>query len=276
MALGTPKTRQFRIGTFEVRIGPMSKAGKLDPSHSIGLVDQVTLNIEQTSVDLMGGFPQRIVDTALTSQAANISATLREYSRRNMNVLLGNAVQDYDSTDVKSVVDTTSALAAEDTSVSVATGEGSNFTEGDIVVIFEVGKPESVTVSRIASIAADTLTLETDLGLVVGFAQNSIVHIHKAPAVAIGGLSTVNYFAVQLLQVERGTSRPMGFNFWKAAIGGNISVGATPTEFASTEMSLKLLEPAASEYAPGADLEHLADIIPTYPIGMMFTSSDAA
>lgn len=274
MALGSPKTRQFRIGTFEVRIGPMSSAGRLSAAHSIGILDQVTLNIEQTSVDLLGGFPQKIIDTALTSQASSISATLREYSRRNLNVMLGNAVADYDSTDTKSTVDTTAPIAADATSITLTDATG--FAEDDIIVIFEVGKPESVTVSKIDSIAANVLTLVTGLGTVAAFATGANVVCYKSPAVAIGGLSDVNYFAVQLLQVERGTSRPMGFNFWKAAIGGNVSVGASPTEFSSTEMTLKLLEPAASEYATGGDLEHLAGVIPSYPTGMLFMSSDAA
>jgi len=274
MALGSPKTKQFRIGTFEVRIGPQSSAGKLDASHSIGVIDQVTLNIEQTSVDLMGGFPQKIIDTALTSQSASISATLREYSRRNLNVMLGNAVAAYDSTDTKSTVDTTAQINAAATSIPLTSATG--FTAGDIVVIFEVGKPESVTVSKIDSIATNTLTLVTGLGTVAAFAAGSDVLCYKSPAVAIGGLSSVNYFAVQLLQLERGTSRPMGFNFWKAAISGSASIGASPTEFSSTEMQIKLLEPAASEYAASAPLEHLSSVIPSYPIGMMFMSSDAA
>jgi hypothetical protein len=34
MALGTPKTQKYKIGTAEVRVGPLSLAGKLTQSHS--------------------------------------------------------------------------------------------------------------------------------------------------------------------------------------------------------------------------------------------------
>ena len=46
-------------------------------------------------------------------------------------------------------------------------------------------------------------------------------------------------------------------------------------DFASTELSIKLLQPAATEYEAGKDLEHLKDIIPSHPTGIYFGGGDA-
>ena len=117
--LGAPSTNKFNIGTAEVRIGPMASANKLTQSHSIGLVDNATVEITQNSVDLLGGFPQVLVDTAVISQEATMTATLREFSQRNFNVLIGEGVADYiaDNTSLTTSVD----LATD--AVAVVTAE---------------------------------------------------------------------------------------------------------------------------------------------------------
>ena len=90
--LGSPRTTKFSIGTAELRIGPLSSAMKLKQENSVGLIDNATVEVSQESVDLTGGFPKVLVDTAVVSQESSITATLREFSRRNIQVLLGEGV----------------------------------------------------------------------------------------------------------------------------------------------------------------------------------------
>ena len=92
--LGSPRTTKFSIGTAELRIGPLLEAMKLKQENSIGLIDNATVEVSQESVDLTGGFPKVLVDTAVVSQESSITATLREYSRRNLQVMLGEGVVD--------------------------------------------------------------------------------------------------------------------------------------------------------------------------------------
>lgn len=275
--LGSAKTKKFAIGTAEVRIGPQSSAGRLTSAHSIGVVDKATVAFDQKTVDLMGGFPQVPIDTAIVGQEAKLNATLREFSRRNLNILLGNGVATYDTTDVKATVDTTSGISANATTIPVDAVAG--FTVGDTVVISVLGYPELVTVSTIASIDSsppDNIVLTTGLGLAAAIPINSTCTIFKSPAVAIGNLSTVNYFAVQLVQLERSTNRPMVFDFWKATVASGVNYDTNATDFASTELQLKMLEPASVEYGASQPLEHLATIIPSFPVGRFVISSDAA
>lgn len=270
--LGSPQTNKFSIGTAELRIGPLASANKLVQSNSVGLIDDATVEVTQNSVDLLGGFPQTVVDTAIVSQEVGITATLREYSRRNMNVLMGEAVAAY-AADVSSLVVADAAAAA--VAVTVTTAEGSLFATGDIVTIYNDTKAEEVTVARVESVATDTITLDAGTPLLHDYnGTTDTVYIFKAAPTAMGGLENTNYFAAQLVQSERATARPVTFNFWKAAVAAGMTFGTNATDFASTELSIKALQPAAAEYGTGGDLEHLANIIPDYPVGMYAAGND--
>ena len=68
MALGSPVTDKFPIGTAEIRIAELAKALKHLPSDSIGCLDDVTISITNTSVQKMAGFPQRQVASAINGE----------------------------------------------------------------------------------------------------------------------------------------------------------------------------------------------------------------
>lgn len=270
--LGSPVTNKYAIGTAELRIGALADANKLTQSNSVGLIDQATLEVTQNSVDLLGGFPQVIVDTAITSQEASITATLREYSHKNFNLLVGEGV-------VASIADVNSLIVDDQlagaTTVDVTAAEGVLFAAGDLVQIYTDGFNENVSLCRIDSVAVDTLTLDAGTPLLFDVnGTTDTVYIYNIEQVPIGAISQTNYFSVQLVQTERSTGRPLTFNFWKGAIGAGMNYGTNATDFASTDLNVKLLQPAASEYAVGADMEHLANIIPTNPTGLIATGGD--
>ncbi len=271
--LGSPVTNKFAIGTAELRIGALSAANKLTQANSVGLIDQATLEVTQTSVDLLGGFPKVIADTAIVSQEASITATLREYARRNFNLLVGEGA-------VAAVTDTNSMVVSDEivgaTSVDVTIFEGANFSAGDLVQIYTSGANADVSLCRVASIAADTLTLDSDTPLLHAVnGTTETVYIYKIEEVAIGAITQTAYFSVQLVQTERSTGRPLTFNFWKGAIGAGLTYATNADDFASTELNIKLLQPSALEYGTGAALEHLANIIPSNPTGLIATGGDS-
>ena len=269
MAFGSPQTNKFKIGTCELRIGPLNLANKLLDSHSIGLIDSATISINQESVDLEGGFPKKLVDTAIVRQTGEVTATLREYSRRNINTMLGNGVVSA-TTDVATTL--ASGAIAGATSVTVATGKGASFTTGDLITIYPIGAPHQVSVCRVLSVATDTLTLDSGTPTLFAYSSGAVVFMSRP--VAIGAITSTNYFAVMLVEKENSTGRPIVWSFWKAAVASGMEVATNADDFASTDMVLKLLEPAASEYDTGGALEHLENIIPTHPIGLYAGGSD--
>lgn len=283
MALGSPKTKKAVIGTFELRLGPLNKAGILTSDHSVGVIDNVKLDMQMDSVDLLAGFPQKPIDTAITKFVTGLTATLRENSRRNLNVLLGNPLADYDTTAISTTIATGTAIAKGATSLTM--GAAQTLVAGDIVVIYDANDTTNVSICRVAS-NTSTTSLTLDAGTpIVGpaaaanaFAVGADVRMYKAATIPGGAISVPQYFAAQLIRLDRGTGNPVGFNFWKTTIAAGINFNASVTEFASFDMQLKALEPAASEYVStgtGA-LKHLSSIIPTNPVFQVFDVSDAA
>lgn len=269
MPLGSPVTNKFSIGTAELRIGPLTVANALLDTHSVGLIDSASLNVEQEAAELEGGFPRKLVDTAIIRQKASISATLREYSRKNILTMLGEGAG-LATPDFGTVLD---AQVVVGTTVDVPTGEGTNFTAGDIITIYRVGAPESVSVCRVESVATDTLTLDTGTPTLVQYEIGDLIFTSKA--VPVGAVSQTNYFSVALIQKENSTGRPVVWSFWKGAIASGLSMETSAEDFASTDIEINLLEPAAAEYGAGGDLVHLNNIIPTNPIGFFAGGGDS-
>ena len=274
--LGSPVTTKFSIGTAELRIGMLTEAMKLTQANSVGLIDNATVEVTQESVDLLGGFPKVLVDTAVVEQSSSITATLREYSRRNIKLMLAEGVIAVASepTDLQTVTDT-GTITAGSTALTVALGTG--FNSGDIAVVY--GALDStlaeVSVCRVDSSDATTITLDTDTPTLHDYAVGSIVYL--ANHVAIGAITQTQYFSSTLYQVERSTGRPIGFNFWKGSIGAGMTFSTNAEDFASTELNIKLLQPAASEFATAPDpLYHLRDIIVDNPTGLYFGGGDAS
>jgi hypothetical protein len=287
--IGAPQTQKALIGTFELRIGPMNKAGRLAAEHSVGIIDQVKLDVQMDSVDLMAGFPQKPVDTAITKFVTGFTATLREGSLRNLNVLLGNGLQDtnVEGPDVSGIVNTSVALVAGATALTMDISFAGTLAIGDTVVIYETTNPSNMSVSKVATFTAKSgvtpasLTLESTRALVSiagkpAFAQNASVKLYKAPTISGGNISSApQYFSAQLIRLDRTTGRPVGFNFWKTSIATGAAISAAVTEFASTDMQLKAMEPLDSEYAAGGALVHLASIIPSNRVFQIFDAADS-
>lgn len=262
MSLGAPVTNKFQIGTAELRVGPMTSAMKLVQANSVGLVDSCSVTIGQESVDLEGGFPKQLMDSAVVRQTAEVSTVLREYSRRNLKMAIGDGVTTAVA-DVATTVGTAASAAATTLIVASATG----MSASDLVVAYPVGTPETVQIVRVASIATNTLTLDTATPLLFDLAVGAVVFVAKQ--VAIGAVSQTNYMSASIVQKENSSGRPLVWNFWKASISGNLEYATNASDFASTTMTLKCLQPAASEYGVGANLAHLSNIIPTHPTGFL-------
>ncbi|MCB0385141.1 MAG: hypothetical protein KDD43_07090 [Bdellovibrionales bacterium] len=281
MSLGSPVTSKFNIGTAELRVGPMSVANQLTEAYSVGVVDDVTVNLSKETAQLQAGFPRNLVDETPTAQLSTLSATLREFSRRNINLQLGNGVagDNTPETDVKGTMAT--AAVAGTYTFDLQSGEGAAFAVDDTVVIYPQGRPELVTVARIETLATDTVTLYDDTTLDTPLLHDydgtaATIHVFKAYPIAIGDIESTNYISVSFVQKDVHTGRPIVFTFWKASVTSGLEWGTNATDYASTTLELSLLQPAACEYATGGPLEHVADLIPDWPVGYFAGGADSA
>lgn len=270
-ALGAAQTSSFLIGTAELRLGLLSEANLLKQSHSIGLIDQATYSVEQENVDLEGGFPKKIVDTAIIRQAATVSATMREYSRRNLRIALGDGLAGTAPTEFTTLV--VGDVPAGSSAITVSVGDGASISVDDVVIIYPEGRPQDVSVLQVASIAIDTLTMKTGHTTAVDYnaaaEAGTSFHVYVANQVPIGAISKTNYFSAMLIQQHNSTGKPNTVSFWKAATSGSMEIATNADDFASSELELKCLEPAAAEYGVGGPLEHVSDLIALHPTGML-------
>lgn len=263
--LGSPVSDNFSIGVAEVRLGTLQNAGKLAQSNSIGLVDEATVSIAQESVDLEGGFPRKLVASAVTRQTGSVSATFREYSRRNMDIILGNGIPAA-VTDAETTLTADALIGATDLVVA----DAANFSIGDVIVIYQEGKPESVSVTRVTAVdnaAPDGLTIPANSLAQAYTIANGTVKVYKANPIKIGAVSQINYFSATLIQLGS-SGNPVVWNFWKCSIGGNMDYATSAEDFASSTMELKILEPSATDYGVGGPLAHAAELIALHPMGM--------
>lgn len=305
MALGAPKTTKATIGSFELRVGPLTKSGQLTSAHSVGIIDQVKLDVQLDSVDLLTGFPQKPADTAITRYVSGLTATLRETSLRNLNVLLGNDLDDTLITGKMQsavVVDTYSNQAmtvAGSTSFKLTPvsseallDSGETFALGDKIVIYSVDDKRKFTVATVASYTPDatndapgtpagslvgraTINLNALTPLLETFDQNENVKVAKVRTLSGGNADgTPKYFGAQIVRLDRSSGVPIGFDFWKTTLAAGLSFSSNVTDFASFELQLKALEPSAIDYASGGDLYHLREIIPTNPVFRVFDVPD--
>lgn len=274
--LGSAVSNEFSIGTAEVRVGPMTEAGRLAQARSIGLVDSATLTFSATSVDLKGGFPQQIVDTSVTEQAGDIKIAAREFSRRNLDIMLGNAVTGAAVTDVATTLATSANVAADAVSITVVSAAG--LAVDDIIVIYPEGRPQDVTVTQISAIATNTLTLKTGMGTVVAYPaqtdSSTPYRVFKAHGIAAGNVTKTNYFTLMLLQQKNKTGRPSIWAVWKVANSGSMEQGTSATDYGTLNMEMKILQPSSTDTGVGGDLNNVASLVNLFPSAVRFAGAD--
>lgn len=432
MALGQANSNKFHIGNAEIRFGTLTNAMRLTSSSALGLLQSATVNFQQDTVDLEGGLPKQLIDTAITKTNVTITAQAYEYTRRNIRVMLNEGAEDigsvnefsgqitvsdtitdnntatldnvdiykyFTSSNLNRMNGNTVPVLPAGSSIDIIAGtlgapDGTATTSsigllplnvsyssvevGDIIIVYKAGQPDQVSSLRIkgkiqlnstthsttnlttttnaisnapssttasalraliasaesnlttlidafttarftsanytdafalkltekaaAKAASDSSPSDKDLATkyanafvvaakaAIAMATNdglTIVSIdlaktpatfdiypgdyfYKANQVGLGTQSKTNYFSASVLSMEHSTGKPIGFHFWKVAVGGGLEYGFSNDNFAVTPITFKVLAPTADDYAMGGSLYRLRDIIPTNPYGMYF------
>ena len=274
--LGTPKTSQFVAGAAEVRISTLNVAGRQTSNHSVGVIDKWGFKVNNEFVDLESGFPRTLLDKMLIKSTAEVSFTTREGTIRNWGVLTGGAVVDYPTAggDLVATVDTTTHIDAATVTLVLTTDV--IFVAGQTVSIYSTTDPTKVTISTVDSYTSGTktLVLTTGLGTLVGFAQNEVVKVSKCQTFGAGLNGSVNYFSVQLVYLDRPTSRPKVVDFWKCSIAAGVTVENDGATFASNDWTCGVLVPTGADYASSGQLYHQRVAIPANPLFRIAGPSD--
>jgi hypothetical protein len=154
MSFGSAQTNKTLIGTVELRIGMLNEANKLTAMHSVGIVDSVKLESTTDTAELMAGSPQRQVDVAITKSSTTFTATMRETSRRNMNILLSNPdiAPDSASAHVVGSVSTSAALQKGAKTLNTFSDLTGQIRAGDVIGVFPVSTPAEFQLCEVQSV----------------------------------------------------------------------------------------------------------------------------
>ena len=154
MSFGSAQTNKTLIGTVELRIGMLNEANKLTAMHSVGIVDSVKLESTTDTAELMAGSPQRQVDVAITKSSTTFTATMRETSRRNMNILLSNPdiAPDSASAHVVGSVSTSAALQKGAKTLNTFSDLTGQIRSGDVIGVFPVATPAEFQLCEVQSV----------------------------------------------------------------------------------------------------------------------------
>ena len=266
--LGAPQTSKFILGATEVRIAAMSSAGRMTSKHSVGVIDGWGYELNPTYAELKSGFPRALIDKAVIELAGSMSFTTREYTSRNLNALMGNAVVDYPTAggDLVGTVVTSGGLAAD--LITIVLTADITFVPGQTVAIYSTTDNTNVTISTVATYTSGTKTivLTAGMGLAKGFADGEVVKCSLCATFGGGSITGVNYFSVQLVYVDRAFNRPVVVDFWKCSVGSGIKVENKGQEFSAQDWTVNFLVPTVADYATSAPLYAMRSVIPSTPM----------
>ena len=127
-----------------------------------------------------------------------------------------------------------SAITTGGVAVSLATGMGADWTAGDFAVIGDTNNPDRVHVGKVASIAADVLTLEADFSMptTTTFATATTI-IYKVKSVLVGASATNPVFGVKLVGIMPSSGEPVTLVFPKVRIVKGLDLNFETKDFAN-------------------------------------------
>lgn len=178
---GTAKTNNFMLGTATVMIGAQDDLFDLTPAdHSIGLVKNFTLSGEPSYTELTQGVKNTIVYSTLTQNPVRASMEAYEYTAQNIAYGLGLSA-DKAPISVSSTVDGEVAAASPAaTSFDVQTGDGSNFAQGDYIMI-KLDTDDNFLIRKVSSISTDTITVDQGFNVTIPDTA-AVIKVHSLGA----------------------------------------------------------------------------------------------
>lgn len=283
--LGTAKTKNFQIGSAELRFGALSSAGKLKQSDSAGLIQSASVSFAQNSVDLKAGLPQQLVDSVITETTVTVTAQAYEFTRRNMRLMVNEgtvtgetewaatSTAKADATDVTSSTSTTGSRTLKVTTGTAIT----NLAAGDLLGVYPAGSPEKFSVIKLTAVAsaAGVVTLTFDAAITPMVYEldpaKDYVTAYKINPVSLGKSAETKYFTVDILGKNHASNQVQGFRFWKAAIQGGLDYSFSNDNFAVTPLTFKILLPTAEEVAAGGALNGVSALYADHPLGLFWS-----
>jgi len=151
---GEAKTTALMLGTATVMLGdPVALFNFAPSTHSIGLVKNFNLTVDQSYTELTQGVQNQVVFSVKTGNKVMATMEAYEYTGKNLTYALG---MEGFSAAAEVTASTTVAPLATTTSIPVLSATG--ITIGDYIKI-QTGTNDQVFVRKVTNVASNTLTV---------------------------------------------------------------------------------------------------------------------
>lgn len=262
--LGNSKSDSYVFGASELRVGSLSNVLKLSQDHSVGVLQDVTINYSREFAELRGGRNNPVLSRSVSQSDLSVSATMNEATYRNLSLMLGNG--DNTVTEDVTTTEATGASAAA-TTLTLAADFNSDPVAGDLLVVYSAIDPAQIQVVRVASFATPAVTLHADTPLMFDVAVGDV--IEKVNPIGIGASCGESYLTAQILLDSTSTNTPKQFLGWYGSITSSLEYSQSTTDYGTMSLEMSFYPVPASLVGAGADMEHAATEIAKYPLGFI-------
>lgn len=259
--MADPIKNAFMLSSATIMITPFGGTPVFDLqplTHSVGMAQEVSINVESGSIDLMNGVAQALVDSRKTNVSAMISANVREFTAQNFMYsqgLSGTATQIKRGT-------LSSAAAAASASLSIVSaplpGETASaitaigdIPTGSTIIIQDANNPDRTFVTKTSGVATGAGPYSVPIAgayvtpAAVAFAIGDYVWI--VSEVGVADVSQDNLVSVKIAGTLANFNRPVVAVFPKVRIVKGFQLSFSETEYGAMPWELKPLLLTASE-----------------------------
>lgn len=218
---GEAKTNAFMLGTATVMLGAQADLFDLNPTeHSIGLVKNFNLQVDQTYTELTQGVQNQIVFSVRTGNKVTGTMEAYEYTGANLAYALGQegyaagAAIAANASVISSPAPTTTVF-----SLTAAAG----ITDGDYIMI-QTGNSDQILVRKVSDITGVVVTVSPALPAapaagatvskmnVIGLGSNSCAESTFIAAKIVGTLADCSEVVLLLPKVKVTKGFALAFN----------------------------------------------------------------
>lgn len=263
---GLAKTDRFQFSTASILVGPQADQLKLNSvDHSIGLVKNVIVDANPTSIELTQGLQNDVVFSANNSMQLKISAEVYEYTARNLAYGLSlDATSPSLFTTSPVPVALTAPVAAAATTLTVSSDVSAQFPAGSWAFLQE-GTDDVVHLFKVTSSAfASTITTITftgypvPTGMTFTTAAGRIGKVNKIDADPNASNASV---AVRIIGNLVTDKRPIMLHFPKVKILKGFSMRFTSDGFGNLPFEFTPYTPVPTDPGYTADFKQRMSIL---------------
>lgn len=155
---GEAKTNAFMLGTATVMLGAQADLFDLNPTdHSIGLVKNFNLQVDQTYTELTQGVQNQIVFSVRTGNKVMGTMEAYEYTGANLQYALGQ--EGYNAGDAVLAAEVSTVQSATTTVLTMlATAASMNIINGSYIKI-QTGSNDQILIRKVTNVSGSNITV---------------------------------------------------------------------------------------------------------------------